>query len=168
MDQTLIDRWCLSTASQKQHNIILAPRMSNPLLKKNISQMGLSLQRLGLMSCCQVLWRSLVSCWVWCSFAAQSRADRWALPNSCWPPSIRSAAPMLLPPLPQPQHHSSYCEDAPLILCCTYRSEHECFLWVNRAYLQHSNEKGWETEPPIYCKTQPDDKSVFSHSFTWI
>lgn len=54
--------------------------------------------------------------------ALQGRAeqtDRWALPNTCWTLSIRSAAPSLLLPLSQPQESSSYSQDALTTLCCT-------------------------------------------------
>lgn len=146
----------LCSAKAPQYQLSTKDVHPQPLLKKEregIPQMGLSLEILGLMTYCQVLRRRLVSYGVLCSFAAYSRADRQTgelcpTPAGLCPSGLKlQLAPVSLP---QQQRCSSYSQHAPSTWCCTQRSKHQYFLWVNRANLQHFNKKRWKIEPPIY------------------
>lgn len=141
----MINRWCLRTAMEKQHDITLARRMSTPTEKKRERESH--------------RWDYHFRGWDWWvvvrfrdgglsaagfDAALQCRAeqtDRWGLPDSCWTLYMRSAAPTLYCPS---HNHSNalYILTLHPRYCAAHTGVNiSIILRLNRANLQHFNKK---------------------------
>lgn len=128
--------------------------------KKKSHRWDYKLQRLGLMSCCQVWGWRLVSCWVWCSFAEQTQVNCPTAAGLC-PSGL--ACSNTWPSFSEEYNSTPHvwsCSLHVMLLKLERTSNITTSLWVNRANLQRINEKRRQTEAPIHESAWQE----FSHS----